>query len=92
MIKDNYCKKILNEIKNIDTNGYIKILDLIITKNIKFTENNDGCFIDLSKCTISILKEILLIINQCKEYNDYNTNIIKLTEEAKKTINLMNSE
>lgn len=86
MKKADKCKKIIEKTKDIDTNVMESILLVIMNNKIKFSEDKEGCHINLEKCSVKILDQIINLIKQWDNYKKYNKDINKSTKEAKKSI------
>ena len=64
-------KKLKKSIEKLKKHQQIKIMEIFIKKNIQFTENKNGIFINLNKIPIEILNDI-------KKYLEY----INIQEES----------
>jgi len=87
MKKLDKCSKILEETKDIDNIVMRRILQIIIDKKIKYEENSSGCHIDLKKCNIKTLDEILDAIEKWNDHKEYNEDINKSAYYALQSIN-----
>ena len=67
----NYLK---NEIENLDKMFHIKIFDILLKNNIKYSENRNGIFVNMNsfdKKTINDIEKLLLYIkNQEQNLKD----------------------
>ena len=64
-------KKLKKSIEKLNKHQQVKIMEIFIKKNIQFTENKNGIFINLNKIPIEILNDI-------KKYLEY----ISMQEES----------
>ena len=65
-------KSIVNKARRIDAQESLRLLQMFIKHNIKFTENMNGCFIDLIDVDVEILNEVQDFLNMCIEVHAKN--------------------
>ena len=64
---------------------YRQLLKVIQENNIKFTENKNGCFIDLSKVdNVRVLNQLQKVVKLCEEGKKYLEESTKAYNEAVK--------
>tara|TARA_Y100000590_G_scaffold39811_2_gene42492 strand:+ start:1782 stop:1997 length:216 start_codon:yes stop_codon:yes gene_type:complete len=68
----NNLKELRERITKLDEYGYYEIFKIIDSNNIKYTENNNGIFINLNKLDEKTLKELEYYL----EFNKNNTKLI----------------
>jgi len=54
------------DIKNLNKNEYIEIFKIILNNNIKYTENNNGIFINLKYVNEQVMEKLLNFIEFSK--------------------------
>ena len=79
----NYLKDLRKRILKLHENEYIEILKIIINNNCKYSENNNGVFINMSRLPRNVITEIENILLFCEE------NKIRLQEDLKNRNNLL---
>lgn len=79
----NYLKDLRKRILKLHENEYIEILKIIINNNCKYSENNNGVFINMSRLPKNVITEIENILLFCEE------NKIRLQEDLKNRNNLL---
>jgi len=79
----NYLKDLRKRILKLHENEYIEILKIIINNNCKYSENNNGVFINMSRLPNKVITEIENILLFCEE------NKIRLQEDLKNRNNLL---
>ena len=78
-------QNIRNTIENFkDKNHHLEILWKIQKNNVLYTENRNGCFINLTLLDPKIIQEIVNYINFVKEQNKK----LKITEKLKESYKL----
>ena len=66
-------KDMRKEINNLNENEHIEILNIIKLDGLKYTENNNGVFVNMKKLSTETLEQINTFICFCKEnYNILN--------------------
>ena len=78
----NVKKKLINDIKFLSKNEHIQIFHIIKNGNIKYTENNNGIFINLSNIDDDIFNKLLEFI----EYTKFNNNELEKTNKLRDKI------
>jgi hypothetical protein len=82
-LSDREKKIIIENAKKLNKNEQIQLLKIIIDNNIKYTENNNGCLINLSKIPDSVILELKNIIDICELRKTEELKRMKFYEEAK---------
>lgn len=82
-INTNYLKDLRKRILKLHENEYSEILKIIVNNNCKYSENNNGVFINMSKLPEKVIKEIENILLFCEE------NKLRLQEDLKNRNNLL---
>ena len=65
-------KGISNKVKRIDQQENLRLLQLFIQHGVRFTENMNGCFIDLTDVDVKILNEADEFLDMCIEVHAKN--------------------
>ena len=65
-------KSIVNKAKRIDAQESLRLLQMFMKYGIKFTENMNGCFIDLIDVDGQILSEVQDFLDMCIEVHTKN--------------------
>ena len=65
-------KNIVNKAKRIDNQESLRLLQMFVRHGIKFTENMNGCFIDLIDVDGKILVEVQEFLDMCIEVHTKN--------------------
>ena len=78
-------RRILNKAKSIDQQENLRLLQLFIKHGVRFTENMNGCFIDLTDADGEILNEVEEFLDMCIEVHakneERNAQIKQYTQE-----------
>ena len=82
-ITDRDKKKIIEDAKKLNKIEQIQLLKIIIDNNVSYTENNNGCLINLSKIPDNVILELKNIIDICNERYKEELKRKKFYEEAK---------
>ena len=81
----NIKKDLIKNIKTLSTNEHIQIFYIIKNANVKYTENNNGIFINLSNVDNTILNKLVKFVEYAKinntELETTNKIIDKIREE-----------
>lgn len=75
-------KKIKKKIETLNKQQQTKVMEIFIKKNIQFTENKNGIFINLNKIPLNIMEEI----SQYLEYINLQEKSLSKQELTKKQI------
>lgn len=75
-------KKIKTKIENLNKQQQVKIMEIFMKKNIKFTENKNGIFINLNKIPLNIMDEI----SKYLDYISLQEKSLNKLEQTKKEI------
>jgi hypothetical protein len=75
-------KKIKKKIEGLNKQQQTKVMEIFIKKNIQFTENKNGIFINLNKIPLNIMEEI----SQYLEYINLQEKSLSKQELTKKQI------
>lgn len=75
-------KKIKKKIESLNKQQQTKVMEIFIKKNIQFTENKNGIFINLNKIPLNIMEEI----SQYLEYINLQEKSLSKQELTKKQI------
>jgi hypothetical protein len=78
-----YLKDLRKRILNLHENEYKEILKIIINNNCKYSENNNGVFINMSRLPEKVINEIENILLFCED------NKIRLQADLKNRNNLL---
>lgn len=76
-------KKLINDIKNLSKNEHIQIFHIIKNANIKYTENNNGIFINLNNINDEILYKLIDFIKYTKFNNNELEKIDKIRDKIR---------
>lgn len=78
-------KSISNKVKRIDRHENLRLLQLFKKHGVRFTENMNGCFIDLTDVDVKILNEADEFLDMCIEVHmkndERNAQIKQYTQE-----------
>lgn len=74
--------KIKKKIESLNKQQQTKVMEIFIKKNIQFTENKNGIFINLNKIPLNIMEEI----TQYLEYINLQEKSLSKQELTKKQI------
>ena len=81
----NIKKELIKDIKTLSTNEHIQVFSIIQNANVKYTENNNGIFINLSNINNTILNKLIKFVEYAKinntELETTNKIIDKIREE-----------
>jgi len=81
----NIKKELIKDIKTLSTNEHIQVFYIIQNANVKYTENNNGIFINLSNINNTILNKLIKFVEYAKinntELETTNKIIDKIREE-----------
>tara|TARA_Y100000768_G_C23864105_1_gene627187 strand:+ start:171 stop:458 length:288 start_codon:yes stop_codon:yes gene_type:complete len=76
-------KTLINDIKNLSKNEHIQIFHIIKNANIKYTENNNGIFINLNNINDNILYKLIDFIKYTKFNNNELEKIDKIQDKLR---------
>ena len=85
-LNDRDKKNIIERTKKLQKNEHIQLLKIIRDNNINYTENKNGCLIDLSKVPDDVILKLKDIIDICyqRREDEYKRNLIY--EEMKQSV------
>ena len=76
-------KNLINDIKNLSKNEHIQIFHIIKNANIKYTENNNGIFINLNNINNALLYKLIDFIKYTKFNNNELEKIDKIQDKLR---------
>lgn len=91
MDKDTSYKKLYIYENIYKVNDHTQIINFIDLNNIKYTENNNGIFLNISILNDKIINKLYSIVYNIQNYNNNNNKIIDLRIITKKVENKNNS-
>ena len=78
-------RRVLSKAKSIDQQENLRLLQLFMRHGVRFTENMNGCFIDLTDVDSEILNEVEEFLDMCIEVHakneERNAQIKQYTQE-----------
>ena len=74
-------------ITGVDENK--QLLRVIIKNKIPFTENRNGCFIDLTNVPEKVINEMMEVIKLCEENIQYNEKYKKELNKARQNVDML---
>jgi hypothetical protein len=80
-------KKIIEDIESMTKDHHIEIFKIINNFNIKYTENNNGVFINMSNMSEDCLNKINNFVNFINENKKNIIEFEKIKEESKLKLN-----
>tara|TARA_Y100001970_G_scaffold293761_1_gene442938 strand:+ start:3184 stop:3498 length:315 start_codon:yes stop_codon:yes gene_type:complete len=75
-------KRLKNKIEKLNKQQQVKIMEIFMKKNIQFTENKNGIFINLNKIPLKIMDEI----SKYLDYIGLQEKSLNKLEQTKKEI------
>lgn len=82
-------KDLIDRVRSLtDANEHKQLLRVIIKSRIKFTENTNGCFIDLNKVDDKVINKLFQVVELCEQNRDYNEKMNALLEETRKEVDV----
>jgi len=82
-------KDLIDRVRSLtDSNEHKQLLRVIIKNRIKFTENTNGCFIDLNKVDDKVIDKLFQVVELCEQNRDYNEKMNALLEETRKEVDV----
>jgi hypothetical protein len=76
-------KNLINDIKNLSKNEHIQIFHIIKNANVKYTENNNGIFINLNNIKDDLLYKLIDFIKYTKFNNNELEKIDKIQDKLR---------
>lgn len=63
-----------------------QLLRILLKNKVKYTENSNGCFINLANVHDSIINKLLAVVKMCEQNREYHKKMNNLLEEARKNV------
>ena len=78
-------KKLVSKVPKLSKKEWLKILKILQNNDVKFTENSNGCFVNLAIINDSVIEEIHNFVQMCLDFqmqnNERETQIKEFEEE-----------
>ncbi len=82
-------KDLIDRVRSLtDPTEHRQLLRVIIKSRVKFTENTNGCFIDLSKIDDRVINRLYQVVELCEQNREYNEKMNALLEETRKEVDI----
>lgn len=83
----NIKKELISNINRLSKNEHIQIFYIIKKANIKYTENNNGIFINMNNISESIIEELIKFVEFAKVNNNELETTNKIIEKIREETN-----